>query len=168
MVTIKRVALRNTKVPTPCPTPNPTFGKTNKPTNIIGGSTNEPTIKNSIIETSSPTGKPSPCSTDNMVGIPGRDPILDDDLDREESDDTNDKESDDSNNEETDNNQLHIIVVAILCIMIVAIIIYFHITKNCYYEIHRKFGFVQKVPTKDTIHKTISSEPSAPIMSNKI
>ena len=101
-----------------------------------------------------------------MVGIPGRDPILDDDLDREESDDTNDKESDDSNNEETDNNQLHIIVIAILCIMIAAIIISFHFTKKfgCFFELNSKSGWwFGNIPTEDTNDKTTSSEPNAPL-----
>ena len=65
-----------------------------------------------------------------------------------------------------DDNQLHIIVIAILCIMIAAIIIYFHFTKKfgCFFEVNSKsgwwFGYTH---TEDTNHKTTSSEPNAPV-----
>ena len=169
----KGITLRTTMVPTPCPTPNPTFGKTSKPTNFIRGSTNKPTIKNSIIETSSPTGKPSPCSTDNLVGIPDKDSSFDDDTDREESDDTNEKESDNSNNEDTDNGQIHIIVIAILCIVIVALIIYFHITKqfSCYWNSKKEVEYGCIITGKsidETKEKINNCKPSAPPIDNKI
>lgn len=168
----KGITLRTTIVPTPCPTPNPTFGKTNKPTSFRS-STNKPTIKNSIIETSSPTGKPSPCSTDNLVGIPDKDSSFDDDTDREKSDDTTEKESDNSNNEDTDNGQIHIIVIAILCIVIVALIIYFHITKqfSCYWNSKKEVEYGCIITGKsidETKEKINNSKPSAPPIDNKI
>ena len=58
--------------------------------------------------------------------------------------------------------------------MIAAIIIYFHFTKKSGWfceieiELRKKFGFSQRVPIEDTNDKTISSEPSAPPISNKI
>ena len=99
-----------TSVPTPCPTRRPTSSPTNSKTET-----------NINIKTMSPTGKPSPCSTNNTNAIP--DIILDDDIDKEKSDDITEEESKDD--EETFD--ITYILIGIIGFAIVSVMVYLNI-----------------------------------------
>ena len=138
-----------TSVPTPCPTRRPTSSPTNSKTET-----------NINIKTMSPTGKPSPCSTNNTNTIP--DIILDDDIDKEKSDDITEEESKDD--EETFD--ITYILIGIIGFAIISVMVYLNI------PLLFKWINGENLPDKLPIAKVVTDgkpekEASAPI-DNKI